>query len=150
MTKIAETNKTENVMNLVISKVDILSALSYCSIRQSPYDFPKNLEKALVAASKKLDEFFGEHEKSSISSYKMVSIKEIRELLKDLVFNIPEISIWNVTQIESDKGITGPNDPKRTVKYSFVGRGIHTNADEDFIDLDALRRNMENMIVYDR
>lgn len=143
----AKENEVEKTEKLVISKVDILSALSYWGIRQSPYDFPKNLEKALAAASKRLDEFFGEHDKLSVSSYKVTNVEEIRKVIKDLVFNVPEIAIWNVTQIEIDNGISDPEDPKRTIRYSFAGRGIKSKADVDFIDLDALRRNMENIIA---
>ncbi|MFA6570395.1 MAG: hypothetical protein WCT77_04085 [Bacteroidota bacterium] len=133
----------------IITKNEIIAAITYWGIRQSPYDFPVNLENALIALSKKIDEkkIFKTPEKKTTNSYLEITDEQITDLIKDLIFNTPEIAIWNVTKIEQDKGITDPNDEKRTVKFAATSRyGAMQVADRDFIDLDALRQNVCGML----
>jgi hypothetical protein len=133
----------------IITKNDILSIMAYCAIRQSPYDFPLNLESALTALAKRIDEknIFKSPKKKTTGAYLQMDYQKIIELIKDLVFNTPEIAIWNVTKFEQDKGITDPNDEKRTVKFAAVSiDGPLQPEDRDFIDLDALRMNVSGML----
>ncbi len=148
-------NKTEIEMkpandNVVISKHSLIAAIGYCGIRQSPYDFPLNLERALDAVSKRIDSanVFKSTEKKSVGSYLSTTPAEAKKLIHDLVFNTPEIAIWNVTKREQDNGITDPNDEKRTVKYAFCSSdGTSSRQDVDFIDLDALVMNVYGMAI---
>ena len=109
--------------------------------------FPKNLEAALEALSKSIDNLgiFKNSEKRG-HYLEVQDDKAFYDLFETLIFDTPEISIWNVTQVEQNNGITKHDDPARKVKFGFVGRGIHTAEDNDFIDLDALTRNAFSML----
>lgn len=86
-------------------------------------------------------------EKKQQNSYKRFTEVELVALIDRVVKQTPEIAIWNVTQVEQDAGITDPEDPKRSIKYGLVSmHGSHQRADRDFIDLDALVRNVANSI----
>ena len=45
--------------------------------------------------------------------------------------------------VNPKNGVISSDDPKRKIKYNFIGRGIVNRRDSDFIDLDALTRNIE-------
>ena len=134
--------------SIVVSKSAILASLAYCAIKQSPYERPANLEAALDAVSKKIDELklFASDRKQSYDSYNSFTCKELQEIIGAIVHIVPEVAIWNVTKVEQDNGITSPDDPNRSVKMSFVSRFSITDADKDFIDLDALSRNVINFV----
>ncbi len=136
-------------MTKIISKNDIISAMSYCAVRQSPYTFPKNLQIALQSLSDKIDEklIFESSVKQNVKSYKEVDNDQLYNLIKDLVYSTPEIAIWNLTQYELDKGFTDPDDDNRPILGLIVGRGVNPQPDYDFIDLDALVRNVTNLIL---
>ena len=72
---------------------------------------------------------------------------EIYKILKSIKDNVPSFGQLNITKVELEAGITDPNDPKRTIKMSIVGRGIYSPRDRDFIDLDACIGNVYNIIV---
>ena len=148
--KMEEIQTKPEITTAIITKNDILSVMTYWAIRQSPYNFPLNLESALTSLSKKIDELeiFKSPKKKTPGAYRKMDVEEISALIKFLVFEIPEIAIWNVTKLEQDNGITDPNDEKRTIKYSFVSAtGSNTSEDRDFIDLDALRGNVTQMLL---
>ena len=136
-------------MTQLITKADIISAFSYWGIVLSPYVFPKNFQEALEALSKRIDKkkIFKSSEKYSMDSFLEVNRSELMSLLEDLIFNTPEISIWNVTKMEQDKGIKDYKDKRRTIKISVTSRyGKMQSADLEFIDLDALRQNVFKML----
>ena len=136
-------------MTQLITKTDIISAFSYWGVILSPYVFPKNLQEALESLSKRIDKkkIFKCSEKYSMDSFLEVNEGTLMSLVKDLIFNTPEISIWNVTKMEQDKGITDYKDKRRTVKFSATSRyGKMQAEDFSFIDLDALRQNVCNML----
>lgn len=142
--------KSIKKMTTVITKNDIISAVAYCGIRQSPYLFPKNLEVALKALEKSIDskKIFESPEKRNSKGYAVLENSEIQKIVEDLIFNTPEIQIWNVTQVEQDNGITRHDDPKRTIKFAATSMaGPLQSQDRDFIDLDALRQNVCGMIL---
>lgn len=134
-------------MTHFISKKDIISTIAYCGISQSPYVFPKNLEKALDALGQRIDKkkIFNSKLEKSIG-LEMID-RNMRLLVKDLIFNTPEIAIWNVTQVEQNVGITDPKDEARTVKFAGTSRyGAMQEQDLSFIDLDALSQNVCKML----
>lgn len=136
-------------MTKVISKQDILSSIAYWGIQQSPYAFPDNLQEALISLSARIDKkkIFKTSKKISMDSFLEITEDNLRNLVKDLIFNTSEISIWNITKIEQDKGITDYKDKKRTVKIAATSRyGKMQSEDLSFIDLDALRKNVCNML----
>lgn len=137
-------------MTVVVTKSDIIAAIAYCGIRQSPYHYPKNLSEALAVLSVSIDKaHIFDSDKKRGHYLKVEDFKWFYDVIKKLIFDTPEIAIWNVTQVEINEGITDPEDPRRKVKYGLVGRGIGIPEGRDFIDLDALARNVYNLIVTD-
>lgn len=136
-------------MKTIITKSDIISALAAMAIKQSPYTFPRNLQAALGEVGRRIDELglFKSTEKREYASYLEMQNEHIYTLVNDLIKQTPEVAIWNVTKYEQDMGITDPNDPNRPVKFGFVSRDSGPKADFDFIDLDALCRNVVNMLI---
>lgn len=134
--------------NFIISKNDILSSLAYCAIRQSPYNYPENLLNALQDVSNYLDNMgiFKSTAKHDYDSYLHVNEKYLLNLITQIIKNVLSVSIWNVSKVEQNNGISDPNDTNRTNKHAFVSRYSYPTPDYDFIDLDALIRNTFNMI----
>ena len=136
-------------MTKIISKTDIISAIAYWGIRQSPYVFPKNLGNSLHALNKKIDEkdIFKSKDKDKIDSLMEMTEDYIAMLVKDLIFNTPEITLWNITQVEQNNGIIDPEDKARTVHYAGTRRyGAMQSNDKSFIDLHALAQNVCKML----
>ncbi len=136
-------------MKTIITKNEIICAVAYYGIYQCPYNTPDELEKALKALVKRLDSkgIFNSLTKSTIDNHVEFTSKQINSLLEDLIFNTPEIAIWNVSKSERKKGITDPNDPKRTVTFSATSRhGQMQPDDQGFIDLHALQMNVFRML----
>lgn len=134
---------------IVITKSDILSALSFCAIKQSPYNYPHDLTDVLNDVNNYIDSsnFFKTSEKKQTLSYRQVDIELVKNLIKDCIFKT-SASKWNITKVELDNGIEKHDDPKRSVKFAFVDRyGSYQKADNDFIDLDALERNVRYMVL---
>ena len=117
----------------VFSKRNILGEIANWAVRQSPYHRPDNLEIVLDKFNKII---------ALVPEYPTMSYEQIRELLDELK-EIPEVMLWN----ERKNGRQG---------MGFSGAGHHDNgdvtfynakADDDFIDLDALIRNVANSII---
>src|SRR3990167_7513030 len=110
----------------VFSKRNILGEIANWAVRQSPYHRPDNLEIVLDKFNKII---------ALVPEYPSMSYSQIRELLDELK-EIPEFMLWN----ERKNG--NQSQYKFTDRYS--GKG---NPDDDFIDLDALIRNVANSII---
>ena len=120
--------ETENkqIKKFVFSKRNILGEIAHWAVCQSPYHRPDNLEVVLDKFNSII---------ALVPDYPTISYAEIRELLEELK-EIPEFKLWN----ERKNG--NQAQYKFTDRYS--GKG---NPDDDFIDLDALIRNVANSIV---
>lgn len=110
---------------IVLSKGYILGEIAHWAVCQSPYHRPDNLETVLDSFNQAI---------STISDYPAFSYDEIRELLQGLK-EIPEFVAWN----ERKNG----NQSQDKFTSRFDGKG---NPDDDFIDLDALIRNVANSL----
>lgn len=114
----------------LVSKRDVLSNVAKWAVAQSPYHRPDNLEIVLD----KLNEVLGKW--TDDLGYKSLTYNEIKELLKENLFKIPEFTLWN----ERKNG--------NQCEYQFISRySSDVDPDNDFIDLDALIRNVANEIV---
>jgi len=108
------------------SKRSLLGEIANWAVQQSPYHRPDNLEVVLD----KFDKII-----AGVPDYPKLSYGEIKELLDELK-EIPEVALWNERK-NGDKS-----------EYKFVDRySKEENPDDDFIDLDALIRNVANSIV---
>lgn len=110
----------------LISKKDILSALAYWIVRQSPYNNPE-VSPALGAFDQRLSDYVFMEE----DSFREFSYDELRNLINEHVFaSIPEIRIFNDAKIKTD------------APFLCVDAYHTINPDYDFIDLTALARNV--------
>lgn len=120
----------------VISKRQIFGQLANWAVQQSPYHRPDNLEVVLDKLNVDLKD---------TPDYPKMSIKELKEKLDNCLKSYPEFMLWN----ERKNGRQG---------MGFSGAGHHDDgsvtffnakADDDFIDLDALIRNVCNSVFND-
>lgn len=136
----------------IVTTRDILAAFAANIIRQSPYSGVENLPTILEDIRVYLISlgFVDENtvkDKYDTSLYHTMTTEEIYDILKNIRDNVPTFNMLNITKVELDAGITDPNDEKRSIKMSIVGRGIYIPRDRDFIDLDACIRNVYNTII---
>jgi len=102
------------------SKHAVLGALASCAIRQSPYVCPENLEAAIFDAHKKFPD---------PDDYFETDCQCLRLAVRDLIERVPHMTAWNKPK-------------KGKHEYVFVDRHSKPDPDHDFIDLDALARNV--------
>ena len=118
-----------------------MGALADYAVQQSPYHRPDNLEIVL-------DKFFEliKDELNDSDKYvkKFESWRECHDWIASKLNTIPEFLLWN----ERKNGNKAP--------FGFFGVGHHddgsatffkSKADNDFIDLDALTRNITNLAI---
>lgn len=118
------------VKTFLVSKRDILSEVAHWAVAQSPYHRPYNLEIVLD----KLNTLLGEWKENL--GYRKMTYPDIKEYLKTILFQIPEFMLWN----ERKNG--------NKSEFQFVSRySKDIDPDNDFIDLDALIRNVANSII---
>ena len=116
----------------LVSKNDILSGVAKWAVAQSPYHRPDNLEIVLDKLNINLISYF----KDEI--YLELSYREINNFIKLYTFSIEEFMQWN----ERKNGREG--------HLGFSSRYDRPMPDDDFIDLDALIRNIANDIIRDK
>jgi len=122
----------------LVSKRYLLSEVAKWAVTQSPYHRPDNLEIVLD----KFNDNMGKWSNDNMG-YEKFTYRRLIDFLNRELKRIPEFMLWN----ERKNGRQG---------MGFSGAGHHDNgdvtffnakADDDFIDLDALIRNVANSIV---
>ncbi len=103
----------------------VLGELAAWSIRQSPYLQPDNLSEALIEFNKA---FKTEEE------YFHINCIELHKKIRESFEQCPIILGWNNAKIGNHK-------------FVFVSRDHQQKPDYDFIDLDALARNIAHSIT---
>lgn len=106
---------------------DITGALALCAVNQSPYEFPVGLEHVIgwLGACLKQDLHWDKR------GFVLLSLNDISDILYKTLTGMKEFDAWNV-----------PRKGKGT-DIIFVSPSIPLpKADEDFIDLDALIKNV--------
>lgn len=119
---------------ILVTKRNLLGNVAKCAVMQSPYHRPDNLEVVLD----KLNELTREISKNDASNYckEFDSIIDLKKWLKEILTKIPEFLAWN----ERENGGKG---------FSFVSARSQPHPDNDFIDLDALYRNVATGIFHE-
>ena len=74
-----------------------------------------------------------------------IEADELRELCRQAAHNIPSIANLNLSKVEREAGIA-VDDPSRP-KFAFSSRYDRPKAEHDFIDLDALARNVSRTLM---
>lgn len=114
---------------IIVTKNMILGNLACMAVQQSPYHRPDNLEVVLDKMNESIKDDFKEY----IMLFK--DSAAIEDYLEKHLGAIPEYVAWNDRK-------NGNNAP-----YKFTSRyDTDDNPDDDFIDLDALRRNVARLI----
>ena len=106
----------------------ILRQYLYLDYQQDGLFFPaiKQIQKALDSwAEQELD---------------VLAIKDIKDFVRNIISVCSAIQEYNRTQNERNGG-------KRGSKYAFTSRFDHLKPEFDFIDLDALERNVINELI---
>lgn len=112
---------------LLVSRNDVLGELAGWSVRQSPYTLPDKLAEAVAA-------FCAAWPRAEHAQFD--SVVDLDYTIKTTLRQVPEIMAWN----ERKNGRDGPG---------FVTRHSDPDPDDDFIDLDALARNMAMALWHD-
>ena len=125
----------------LVSKQQILSEVARNAVASSPYHRPDNLEVVLDKLNEGLREWSrkncGETDwYKGLLGYKEFTYKKLKNFLEEELKKIPEFLLWN----ERKNGNQAP--------FRFTSRySKDDNPDDDFIDLDALIRNVANDII---
>lgn len=123
----------KNIKEVVITSRSVLGALASCAVRQSPYHRPDNLEVVLDKFFELIKEEINETTEKYIKKFD--SWKECHDWIADKLNTIPEFLLWNERK----------NGGKS--QYAVVSRFNDIDPDNDFIDLDALTRNITNIAI---
>jgi hypothetical protein len=107
--------------NLLISKNTLLGEFANWAVQQSPYACPEGLETAI----KNLSDALPMHDYDTVTN-----INVLRDIIKSTIITIPEVVAWNNRKNGRDgMGLS-------------ASRYGQPSPDDDFIDLDALTRNI--------
>jgi hypothetical protein len=102
----------------VVSKNMVIGHLAMWAVRQSPYGYPKNLDKGLKEFSKYY----------TPPAYQRMNIKQLQNFIASAILKSPTVNSWN-----------NPKKGKHTMVC--VSRYWGIKPDYDFIDLTALGKN---------
>lgn len=114
-----------------VSRQDILSSLAYWLTFQSPYDAP-DIWEAII----------------NFNEYLLNNVFSVNEAIINKDFSYDELKkVINTKVFESIPSIEKLNDPKISSGKGYKNRHIKYSPDYDFIDLDALARNVFFMVL---
>lgn len=113
-------------MKLFTTNRNLLGNVAKCAVMQSPYHRPDNLEIVLDKLHELTKGEF-EHYARGFEDW-----RDAEDWLRGYLLQIPEFVAWN-------KRKNGNKAP-----YGFVSAYDQPDPDNDFIDLDALIRNVVN------
>lgn len=131
---------TKRMKKYIITHRSVMGALASCAVQQSPYPRPENLEIVLD----KFHELIKDDLDQTLKKYikKFDSWKECHEYIASRLHTIPEFEAWNERKNKRQgHGFTGAGHDD---KGNVVAISKAPNPDDDFIDLDALTRNVTN------
>lgn len=122
---------SDNKQNeFLFTRKDVLGAVANWAVRQSPYHRPENLEVVLDKLNPVLVDVFGDN------FCLKLTYEQLKDFLSVKLKAIPEFAAWN----ERKNG----NQAQYKFTSRYDGEG---DPNDDFIDLDALVRNVANEIV---
>ncbi|MDB5556979.1 MAG: hypothetical protein JWL86_6963 [Rhizobium sp.] len=121
---------------LYVMKSQLLGVFAKYAVSQSPYDCPDNLELVISELSKGIDSQF---KNAPLGVAKFPNWQTLEEILGLVLATIPEYVAWNDRK-------NGNDAPLHFTSRYDTG----SNPDDDFIDLDALQRNVVTEIDRDQ
>lgn len=130
---------------IIITARSVMGALASCAVKQSPYPYPENLEIVLGKFNDLIKNEINESAKQYIKKFD--SWKECHDWIASRLFKIPEFMAWNDRK-NGREGMgfcgAGHDDSGNVVAVSKM-----PDPDDDFIDLDALTRNITDAAISD-
>ena len=129
----------------IITARSVMGALASYAVQQSPYPYPENLEIVLG----KFNDLIKDELNGSFKQYikKFENWNECHDWISTKLHTIPEFMLWNERK-NSRQGMgfsgAGHNDEGDVVVVSK-----DPEADDDFIDIDALTRNVATAAIQD-
>lgn len=145
-----------NKEKYVLSKRAFLGHCVMCIVQQAPANMPRKIEKIIYELNKyfrentrmfALDKFGNQiPETSDFINYPTMAEDEIKKLVDNIV-SIKEIEELNLSNNEYKNNVTV--DDENRPKFTFYDRYSKEDDDNDFIDLDALTRNIFNGLMHE-
>ena len=127
-------------MKILVSSRGLLGAVAKWAVEQSPYPRPDNLEVVLDALYARTSPTFDGGELGFIA---FVDGRSLVEFIRENLRAIPEYLAWN--ERKNGRGGNGFSSAGEHDDGSVTLRWA--KADDDFIDLDALERNVANELL---
>ncbi len=125
----------------IITQRSVMGALASCAVQQSPYHRPENLEVVLDKFHNLIKDDLNDTLEKYIMEFE--SWTACHDYISSRLKTIPELIAWN-----NRKNGRGGNG------FTWAGHHedgsvtlSHPKADDDFIDLDALTRNITNLAL---
>jgi hypothetical protein len=136
--------KTER--RLLVSRRQLVACLAYCGISQSPYTLPDNFVSVLLQFDLSLSKRWTTDEQRL--GFMGFTRDSLADLLRSTLMAIPEFVDWNLSAAEKAAGVKVDDD--RRSPFIFTSRFREPKVECDFIDLDALIRNICNSVESDQ
>lgn len=111
---------------------DVVGMFARWAICQSPYPLPENLEDACTKLYELLEKHHPITEKKDLGLMKL-TLKQLDVLLEKCFDEMKILEVWNTPKIIGSDYLRG---------WVAVSRYWDVDPDRDFIDIDALRRNI--------
>jgi hypothetical protein len=113
---------------MIVLKTDFIAEVIKWGIKQNPFkgQLPRSADVIVEKLSKLLPEF--------------IETTNMRAFVSDTIEQVPEICDWNLSQVEYQQGVKV--DDERGGGFIFVSRYDGPKPEYDFIDIDALKRNI--------
>ncbi|SRR6266568_8226478 len=113
---------------IVILKTDFIAEVIKWGIKQNPFkgQLPRSTDVIVEKLNALLPEF--------------IETTNMWTFVSETIEQIPEIRDWNLSQVEYQQGVK-VDDEKRG-GFVFVSRYDEPKPEHDFIDIDALKRNI--------
>lgn len=129
-----ETNRTyppvEQVSKrLFLFKADIIAEIIRWGIRQNPFE--GKLPRKTEIVVEKLN---------TLLPNSMMEVEDIRHFINSLIEQVSEIREWNLSEVEYRAGVKVDDETRD--RFAFVSRYDSSPAEQDFIDIDALKQNI--------
>lgn len=118
--------------HLYVTRGQLLGAFAKYAVQQSPYHRPDNLE---LVIDKLNDSIKDDFDAAPMMVYEFTATSNLHAYLTERLRLIPEYTAWNNRKNGNDAPI------KFTSRFD-----TNDNPDDDFIDLDALERNVAREI----
>ena len=135
----------EKEIKIIITHRSVMGALASCAVQQSPYPYPENLEVVLG----KFHELIKDDLDSTMKKYikKFESWKDCHNYIAQKLRTIPEFIAWNDRKNGRDgNGFCGAGHNNNG---DIIAISKEPDPDDDFIDLDALTRNITGLAIQD-